>query len=330
MKFARLSGLIASIAIAGAVASTDAQAQSAWRPTGPVELIVGTGPGSGFDRLARDFQRVAGDLGLLDFTTTVVNKPGGNTTIGFSYLNQHEGDANFIAVMSPVLLTNEIVGNAPLGYTDLTPLAILVGEEIVLAVNADSPITSGTDFVERLKADPTSISIGLSGVGGQNHLTVALVAQAGGADISQLKIVGFDGSSDALTAVLGGHVDVLAAPVSTVAPQLEAGTMRVLGVASENRLAGAFADVPTWKEQGIDAVFSNWRGFVAPGGTPPEQVAFWDDIFGRLSQSQEWKDAVAAAGLSAVAMNSAEATAFLASEHEKLAGVLRALGMIQQ
>jgi putative tricarboxylic transport membrane protein len=303
-------------------------AQEGWKPDGTVELIVGTGPGSGFDRMARELQRIGQETKLLDFTTTVVNKPGGNTAAGFIYLNQHEGDGRYIGVMSPVLLTNNLTGANPLSYNDLVPLSILVREEIAMAVSSSSTITNGTDFIDRLKKDPTSVSIGLSGVGGQNHLTVGLVAQTAGVDITKLKIVGFDGSSDVVTAVLGGHIDIIVAPVSTIAPQLEAGSMRVIGIASAERLGGVFADSPTWREQGVDTVFANWRGFIAPSGTPADQVAFWDGIMSKLSAAPQWQEEMKKNWLTPDYMDAEKTKAFLESENAKLGSVLQALGLV--
>ena len=127
----------------------------------------------------------------------------------FSVKFRIKWDGRYIAVLSPVLLTNNLTGANPLSYKDVVPLSILVREDIATAVSGSSPIKSGSDLLERLKKSPSSVSIGLSGVGGQNHITIGLVAQKAGVDPSKLKIVGFDGSSDVVTAVLGGHVDVI-------------------------------------------------------------------------------------------------------------------------
>lgn len=322
----RLTGIAAAFAaVLSLIAPSHAEG---WRPDGTVELIVGTGPGSGFDRMARELQRIGQETKILDFTTAVVNKPGGNTAAGFVYLNQHPGDSRYIAVMSPVLLTNKLTGANPLSYRDLVPLSILVREEIAMAVSSSSAITSGKVFLDRLKQNPSSVSIGLSGVGGQNHLTAALVAQTAGVDITKLKIVGFDGSSDVVTAVLGGHVDVIVAPVSTIAPHLESGGMRVIGIASAERLGGVFAQSPTWREQGVDTVFANWRGFIAPRGTPPEQVTFWNGVMSKLSANKQWQDELKKNWLTPEYLNPEQTKAFLDSENAKLEGVLQALGLI--
>jgi putative tricarboxylic transport membrane protein len=192
-----------------------------------------------------------------------------------------------VAIMSPLLLTNKITGNMDLSYRDVTPLALLEDEEIAFAVYADSTIKTGKDFIARLQHDPSSVSVGVSGIGGQNHVAFALVAQAaGGIEMAKLKVISFAGSGDVTTAVIGGHVEGTASPASTVAPQVQAGRMRAVGISSEQRIGGALADVPTWREQGVDAVFSNWRGIIGPKGMTPEQIQYWDDVFAKTMETQ--------------------------------------------
>ena len=124
-------------------------------------------------------------------------------------------------------------------------------------------------------------------------MALALVAQAaGGIELSKLKVISFAGSGDVTTAVIGGHVESTASPASTVGPQVQAGRMRAIGVSSERRIGGVLADVPTWREQGVDAVFSNWRGVVAPKGMTPEQIQYWDDLFAKTMETPEWKDEI--------------------------------------
>src|SRR6267154_2577747 len=261
-------------------------AQKSWKPDRPVEIIVGTDPGSGFDRTARLLQKIWQTTHLVEQPVTVVNKAGGFGAIGWAYMNQRGRSGNVVAIMSPLLLTNKITGNMDLSYRDVTPLALLEDEEIAFAVFADSAIKTGGDFIARLRHDPSSVSIGVSGIGGQNHVALALVAQAaGGIDLVKLKVVSFAGSGDVTTAVIGGHVESTASPASTVGPQVQAGRMRAIGVSSERRIGGVLADVPTWREQGVDAVFSNWRGVVAPKGMTPEQIQYWDDLFAKTMET---------------------------------------------
>jgi putative tricarboxylic transport membrane protein len=322
---ARFGAAAAMFALVGI--SLPAWAESSWQPEKAVEIIVGTNPGTGFDRTARVFQKVAQDAKLIDVATTVVNKPGGSGAIGYAYMNAHQGDGDYIAVISPLVLSNNLTGASPLQYTDMTPLTILMGEEIAVAVKSDSPIKTGTDLLNKLKQDPASVSIALSGVGGQNHITIGLIGKAAGIDIKKLKIVGFTGSSEALTAALGGHVDALVAPASTIAPHIESGAMRGLGIASDSRLGGELAGIPTWKEQGIDVVFSNWRGFIGPGGLNEQQVAYWDGVFAKASASHEWQDELNKNQLTSRYLDSTHTKEFLAQENDKLATVLKDLGL---
>src|SRR5258708_12532458 len=185
-----------SLAILGlalaAVASwggyADAQDKT-WRPQRALELVVPSAPGGGLDVTARTLQRLLQEAKLADQPTTVVNKPGGSGTIGIAYINQHKGDGHYICVQSPPLITNEIIGSSQLGLKDVTPVALLVTEEIIFSVGADSPIKSGKDLVAALQKDPDSVSIAVSSSpGGHSHAAAALLIKAIGGHAKNLKI----------------------------------------------------------------------------------------------------------------------------------------------
>jgi putative tricarboxylic transport membrane protein len=306
-------------------------AQKSWTPDRAVEIIVGTDPGSGFDRTARLLQKIWQTTHLVEQPVTVVNKAGGFGAVGWGYMNQRGKSGNMVAIMSPLLLSNKITGNMELSYRDVTPLALLEDEEIAFAVYTDSTIRTGKDFIAKLQHDPSSVSVGVSGIGGQNHVALALVAQAaGGIELAKLKVVSFAGSGDVTTSVIGGHVESTASPASTVAPQVQAGRMRAIGISSERRIGGVLADVPTWREQGVDAVFSNWRGVIAPKGMTPEQIQYWDGIFAKTVETAEWKEEIQRSQLTGHYLQSRETAEFLAAENEKLTGVMNKLGLSKE
>jgi putative tricarboxylic transport membrane protein len=315
-------GLICSV--------TEVFAQADWKPDRNVEIIVGTPPGSGYDSVARKLQEIWQTRNLVEKSVTVVNKPGGFNAVGNAYLNQHPGNGNYLAITGTLLLSDNLSGNTAISFKDFTPLAVLLNEEIVFAVNSASSIKTGKDFIDRLKQDPTSVSVSISGIGGQNHIALGLVAQAGGADASRLKVVGFQGGAEAVTAALGGHVDATVAPASIVAPQLEVGKMRVIGVPSEKRLGGVFAQVPTWREQGVDAVFSQWRGLMGPKGLTPAQIAYWDGALGKTVQTKDWKDHIERTQLTYRYLDSGQARDFVADQNETVRGILIGLGLIKK
>jgi putative tricarboxylic transport membrane protein len=306
-------------------------AQKSWKPDRPIEIIVGTDPGSGFDRTARLLQKIWQTTHLVEQPVSVVNKAGGFGAVGWVYMNQRGKSGNMVAIMSPLLLTNKITGNMDLSYRDVTPLALLEDEEIAFAVYADSTIKTGKDFIAKLQHDPSSVSVGVSGIGGQNHVALALVAQAaGGIELAKMKVVSFAGSGDVTTAVIGGHVESTASPASTVGPQVQAGRMRAIGISSERRIGGVLADVPTWREQGIDAAFSNWRGLIGPKGMTAEQIQYWDDLFAKTVETQEWKDEIQRSQLTSHYLPSRATGTFLAAEDEKLIGVMSKLGLSKE
>jgi putative tricarboxylic transport membrane protein len=310
-----------------ALAPCLAQSQS-WSPEKNVEIVIGAGAGAAADATARAIQRIMQEKKLIPVSSSVVNKPGGGYALSWIYINNHARDAHYLAVTTLALLTNAITGVNPLSYTDVTPIAQLFTDYVVIAVRADSPIKTGKDLIEQLKANPSSASIALAAaLGNQNHIGIALALKAGGVDIKKLKIVVFDSSNNSIVSLLGGHVDVVAATALNVAPHLQTGKLRAIAISSPQRLDGALAQIPTWKEQGLNAVFGNWRGVVAPRGITPQQVAYWEKVFAAMVKTDEWKRDMQANFWSDFYMGSADSRAFLQTEQATLKTILIDLGL---
>jgi putative tricarboxylic transport membrane protein len=220
----------------------------------------------------------------------VVNKPGGSGTIGLNYLNQHAGDAHYLIIATTASISNNIMGLIPYNHTSFTPLAMLFDEYLAVNVRADSPITSGRDLIERLRRNPEAASFGIStSIGGANHTTLMVALRAAGVDLKRVKTAVFPGGAASTTALLGGHVDVINTAPGNMVAQFRAGKLRPLAVSAPQRLGGVFATVPTWKEQGVNAVSSSWRGLMGPRGLTAEQTAFWDGVLARAVKTDDWK-----------------------------------------
>src|SRR5688572_18137496 len=231
--------------LAIALASTAAWAASGeWKPDKPIEIILNTAPGNSPDRTARAIQRIFQDRRYVEVPLFVSNRVGGGGAVAYTYLNQRAGDGNFIAIASKALLTNHIMGRGP-SYTEVSPIVHLFGEYTLIAVKADSPIRSGRDLVERLRKDPSAHSFGIAtSFGNVNHQSVATPLKEAGIDLRKTRNVVFQSAALALTAMLGGHVDVVPLGPGTVAGPAQAGQVRLIAVASPNRMPGAFAEVP--------------------------------------------------------------------------------------
>lgn len=301
-----------------------------WKPERLVELVVPTGPGSGVDNTARTVQQILQSQKLVEQAINTSNKPGGNYGIAMNYLGQFDRDAHKLMVQTSTPLTAAIQGQIKLNYFEFTPVVNLISEPIAFVVAANSPLKTARDLATKLKADPESVSIALSAARGNAfHITAALVARSVQADIKKLKIVVFNASSEGVTAAAGGHVDVMAATPATVMPLVQAGKVRIIGIASNTRLKGAAASVPTLKDQGIDAVFDIPRGFIGSRGLSAEQVRYWDGVFARLVKSDDWKQAVEKNQWVENYMASAEFGKELRRQHGILKDVLSELGMVQ-
>lgn len=300
----------------------------AWKPTRNVEIIVGSAAGGGADLTARQLQKLMREKLGLDFPSSIVNKTGGGSSLSYVYLNQHPGDAHFLALSLQPMITGPMMIPGQIPHTEMTPIAHLFNEYVGFAVRADSGIKSGRDLAERLRKDPGAVSISLStALAGSNHLATVLAMKAAGVDIKKLRVVVVGGANESLAGVMGGHVDVMVTSVASQIAHLQAGKLRGIAVSGPRRLGGAFAEVPTWKEQGYDSVYANWRGVVGPKGMSAAQIAYWDDVFARLTQTPEWRQEAQRLLQDPVYMNSQETRRFLDVQQQELRAVLVELGL---
>lgn len=321
----------AAAALVLCAAPATALAQAAWKPERNVEIISGTAAGGAVDRANRVVQKIWQDRKIVEVPTAVINKPGGGNTIAWNYINQHAGDGHYVSIAPYTLLTNKIVGTSPLTYSDFSVISLLFNEYITVSVRADSPIKTVADLVQRLKANPASLSIAVaSTLGNHIHIGIAKPLKAAGVDIKKLKVVAFKSSGDSITALLGGHIDVVSSTTPNVIGQLQAGKIRVIAIGSEQRMPGGLSGVPTWKEQGINDTFNASQGAIGPKGLTAPQLAFWEGAFQKLSQTEEWKKELAANYWDGNFRNGREAQKYYAEQAAELREILTDLGLAKQ
>jgi len=319
------------VALAGiAFIAFGVPATAQWQPSRNVEIIAPAAAGSALDSMSRLLQRVIQEGKLTTANVTVVNKAGGGNAVGFTYLTAHPGDAHYVAVTPFTIITNRIVGANPTSYQDITPIAMLADEHVGFVVSPKSSIKTGRDLLERLKKDPGSVSMALaSALGNANHIAIALVGKAVGTDPKRYKIAVFNSSGESITAVLGGHVDLAITTTGLVGPHVQAGRLNAIAVAANQRLTGALAQVPTWREQGVDVTFSSWRALIGPKGMAPEQLAWWEGLVGKVVAQEEWKGALDKNGLTPAYLNSAATGKLFAQQAGQLREILVDLGLVK-
>jgi putative tricarboxylic transport membrane protein len=195
-------------------------------------------------------------------------------------------------------------------------------------VRAESPIRNARDLIERIRKDPSAVSASIStSAGNHNHIAIGLVMKAAGIDLKRLKVVVFKASGESVTAVLGGHVDFLATTASNLVPFATDGKMRVIALASPSRLGGELANVPTWRELGIQAIGNNWRGVAGPKGMTAAQVAYWEGVLSQLVATDEWKRDIEKNLWVGNYMRSSDAGAEYKRQYAELKDVLSDLGL---
>jgi putative tricarboxylic transport membrane protein len=314
----------------GLLAAAGTVSAQSWKPQQQVEIIVGSAAGSSPDTMARMIQRIWQEQRLLQVPVTVMNRVGGGNTIAWNFLNQRPGDAHYLMMSNINLSAGHLTGTTTYSFRDFTPLGILFHEYVALSVVADSPIKDGRDLLARLKKDPTSASLGLSSVaGGANHMAAGLVYRTAGVDIRKIRTVVFDSAGKVMTATLGGHIDVAATSITAALRQLQAGKVRVLGVTSPRRLGGDMAPIPTWREQGADTEFSNYRGVIGPRGMSAAQIAFWEGVLAVLDRDETWRAHLEKTQLDRHLMSGREALKYQEELDGKLRAVLADLGLLK-
>jgi putative tricarboxylic transport membrane protein len=282
------TALLLAFAVAAGSARA-ANAQGTWKPARSVMLIVPNAVGGTSDRAARTLQRIAQTHHLIDVPLVIVNRPGGNGTLALNQLRSHPGDGHVVMIMNSIIMSAHIAGLTPYSQADFTPLALLVDEFYGVHVRSDSPLRSATELLARVRKAPDALSFGSASPTGDNYISMLRALKKGGVDVQRMKIVSFPGGAEIALALLGGHVDVTHSGLGNAMAHVREGRMRTLAISGPKRLWGVFADVPTWRESGVDMTASGWRGVLGPKDLAPPQIAYWEGVLRKVTQTPEWK-----------------------------------------
>ena len=277
-----LGGLAATVATMALLACSDtnsALVQDRY-PSKPIELVAWAAPGGGSDRMCRTLARAA--EGILTQRTYVINKSGGGGSVGMAYVQSQPADGyTLLGVTNNLVFTPLTRPDLKYSAKDFTPLIMWGFDAKVVAVSAASSYRTIEDLVDAARRRPGSLKIATFGLGSDDHIIGYLLGQEAQATFG---FVPFDGGGEQLAALLGGHTDAHISEVSEVKAQLDAGRVRVLAVATEERLAD-MPEVPTLKEKGWNVVLPKFRGVVAKKGIPDEIVETLISAFQKVIQT---------------------------------------------
>jgi len=253
-----------------------------------LRLVAPAAPGGGWDQTARAMQQALQRAGVAR-TVSVENIPGAAGLIGLArFIGAEQGSGDTLMASGLIMLGAIVTQRSAVTLDDVTPIARLTGEYEILAVPIASPFQTLDDFIRAFKERPESISWGGGSAGGSDQILAGLIADEVGVDPRRVNYIAFSGGGEALSAILGGQVSVGINGLAEFAAQIEAGSVRVLGISSAERLQGL--DVPTLREQGIDIEFENWRAVVAPPGLAPGDRRRLEAAVDTMVRSDAWRE----------------------------------------
>lgn len=315
LKRAAVTGL----ALAGLTTAAFAQLE--------LKIMAPAAPGGGWDGTARSMQQALTASGVAK-SVQVANVTGAGGTIGLAQLIGAKGDGNQLMVNGFVMVGAILLNKSPVNLSQVTPIARLTAEALVVVVPTESPIKNAKDLAERVKADPAKVTWAGGSAGGADHILAALFAEAAGGDPKKINYIPFSGGGEALAAMLGGRVTAGISGYGEFEGQIKAGKLRVIGVSSPKRLANA-PDAPTFKEQNVNLELLNWRSVVAPPGLTDAQRMALSDTIDKMVKSKEWAEILKARGWDDAYLASADFDAFLKAETVRVSKVMTDVGLVK-
>lgn len=296
-------------------------------PIQELKIMAPAGPGGGWDGAARSIQQVLTETRAVR-SVQVNNVTGAGGTIGLAqFINNAKGDPSQLMVNGITMVGAILTNKSPVSLEQVTPLARLTGDPLVIVVPADSPYKTVKDFVAAIKADVARVTWAGGSAGGADHILAALVTKVAGADAGKVNYVAFSGGGEALAAMLGGRVTAGVSGYGEFEGQIKAGKLRALAISSGKPLEGA--DVPTLKELGYDVEVVNWRAVMAAPGITPDQKAQLTRLFDGLVASSEWKALLKARGWDDYYLAGEPFAAFLKEEQVRVGDILRTIGLVK-
>jgi putative tricarboxylic transport membrane protein len=296
------------------------------------ECIAPANAGGGWDLTCRLTAQILESLELVPGRMRTINLPGAGGGIAFAHaVGQRADDPNVLVAASPATTLRLAQGQyGHLTAEDVRWVAAIGAEYGIVAVANDAPWQDLPALLDAWKADPSSIVVsGGSSVAGQDHMKMLLLARAAGIEPRAVRYVAFDGGGEALTALLGGFVQVFSGEASEVLSQLETGDIRLLAVLAPDRLGGLLGTVPTATEQGFPVNWVTWRGFYVPADVGDEAYNRWASALRSVGESEAWEGARERSRLQPFLLVGAEFEQFVSEQVDDFQSLARDLGLVR-
>jgi len=294
-------------------------------PSKPITLIVHSAAGGGSDIFARTLAAAFEKERILPQPVVVENKPGGSGAIAFAYVGGKKGDPHFLLTAVTSFLTTPILRKSQITPKDFTPIANFAFDEYIVIVKTGGKYKSMKDVIADAKANPKKVTVGGTQLGSSDSVCAYLIEKAAGV---QFNFIVFNSGGEVNAALMGGHIDLAVSNPGEALELAKAGKVLNLGVFAEKRLAGA-PDVPTLKEQGIDAIYVQNRGLVAPGGIPEDARKVLEDAMLKYTRTTIYRDYIKENLLSESWMDGPTFGKWNEKEYVRYQAILKDMGLLK-
>jgi len=318
---------VAVVVLMAMIASVVGSQAAEWKPSKPIEFVAPFAPGGGSDVLARSIASIIEGGKLCPQPLIVVNRAGGSGLVGTTSVVQQKGNPHVLVTFIPGQAQAALVaGKGAPTFRELTPICNLALDEQLIVVKTDSPLKTIKDIIAEAKKRPGELTIGGTGAGQDDQICQRRFERSAGI---KFRYVPFKSGGECITALLGGHVNMIWANPPEFVPQLEAKMVRPVAVAKSTRMAD-FPDVPALKEIGHDVTYFFYRGIMAAQDIPAETAAFYENMFKRMAESSSWKENyLKKYSLSPSWMGSKEFAKVVAKNEEESKEILKDLGLLK-
>ena len=294
-----------------------------------LHLVIPAGPGGGLDATARALGNTLTDSQLLQ-GVSYENRTGGGGGKAMAYfVNSGASLDDTLLVNSTPLIVRSLQGLFPHSYRDLTPIGGLIADPGVIAVRANSPLSSWGDVVAALGDSRKRLFVGGGSVKGSlDHITLSLLAQADGIDPRKIRYLAYDGGAKALLALMSGEVDVLVSGLGETLAAHQAGTIRILGVTADS--GHQTAGITSFRDQNVDVVFYNWRGVFAPGDIEPTDKKRLVELLTEAVATPTWQQQLDRYGWQPKFLPDQLFVEYLQEQERQLQEIMTDLGLVRR
>ncbi len=321
----RRSALVGLLVLLVVSAEAWSPATGAGFPEKPITFIVHASAGGGSDIFARTLTANFEKDKLLPQPVVVENKPGGSGAIAYAYVASKRKDPYFLLTATPSFLTTPILRKSTFGYKDFTPIANFAFDDFFVMVKADSKYHAMKDLIAEARIAAKKVTVGGTQLGGSDSIATYLVEKAANV---KFNFIVFNGGGEVNAALMGGHIDVAMTNPGEALELAKANKVRLLGTLAQKRLPSA-PDIPTLREQGLDAVFQQHRGVVAPAGISEDARKVLEGAMQRYAKSAAYRKYAEENFLSEGWMDGAAYGKYLDREAVGYPDVLQGMGLLK-